>query len=428
MIPDPDHSPSVNTTRPARKGSPYDPDAVPLRLSFWQDLDFGGSTGLVRIRVRPIVNPADGESPEVAAISVEDAHTPFTLEFIGRDGSVLRSLVERVDVGPFTGTGTQIRDRLASTAQSAVRTIPRRYRLAAPPGMGQAQGMQVIVRCQRAEDRPVKTARKVVGYEPQWTFTVSTPDQEIITGMVQGVDLTPFTATRDRFAQRLLRWEDAVISSGGRPIELALPGPSSLRRSSSLPPRRCDYRLPPGTPENPVRPGEIAQEKTCGKALDPRAKGRFCTNHREKQVGQFERGSRPPSWWMSGDVIDRDYTPRVNRAMLDSRKLFLQLPLGEQQRIVGEQETRLAALRAAMRANPAPDAGLSGDALAFTLSFAGDPGDPGDPGTGDHHAVTPAPGPDGEAMPLELRSLLACIESHVEALRSILRRVTSRSD
>ena len=78
-----------------------------------------------------------------------------------------------------------------------------------------------------------------------------------------------------------------------------------------------------------------------------------------------------------------------------------------------------------MRANPAPDAGLSGDALAFTLSFAGDPGDPG---TGDHHALTPTPGPDGEAMPLELRSLLACIESHVEALRSILRRVTSRSD
>ena len=449
MTPGSDQAPPMNTTGPARngparndparndparkgaarKGAAYDPDALPLRLSFWQDLDFGGATGLVRIRLRPVVNLADGESPVISVITPEDADTAFTLEFIGGDGTVLHGVVERVDVGPFTGTGTQVRNRLAFLARSVVRTIPRRYRLAPSSGKGQPQGTQVIVQCQRAEDRPVKTGRKVVGFVSQWTFTASTPDQDIMTGIVNGIDLTPFTATRDRFAQRLLRWEDAVISAGGRPIDLSLPRPSSNRRSSSLPPRRCEYRIPPGTPENPVRPGEIAQERTCGKALDPRAKGRFCTNHREKQPGQFERGTRPPSWWMSGDVIERDYTPRVNRAMLDSRKLFLQLPLGEQQRIVREQETRLAAFRAAMRSGPALGGVPSGDALAPALAptLASLLALAGVPGTGDGLAVSPDR-PDRDAMPLELRSLLAAIEGHVEALRCILQRVTSRND
>jgi hypothetical protein len=60
------------------------------------------------------------------------------LEAIGYPAAALHS-------GLSPDERRQIRDRLASTAQSAVRTIPRRYRLAAPPGMGQAHGMQVIV-------------------------------------------------------------------------------------------------------------------------------------------------------------------------------------------------------------------------------------------------------------------------------------------
>ena len=279
------------TVTPARRGRKYshDPDTVPVLLSFWQELDFGGDTGTVRIRVRPLVNPTGGESPEVAAIAVEDADTPFTLEFIGQDGTVLHGLVERVDAGPFTGTGRQVRDRLDMTAQSVVRMVPRRYRIGAvpprvpDPTVVTVPSMQVDVRCQRADALPVKASRKVIGYELQWTFSVWTPNGEALTGMVHGVDMTSFTATRDRFAQRLRRWEDAVTSSGGRPLN----DPVSMVMTRG---RRCEYQIPPGTPENPVKPGEVAQEKSCGKVLDRRAKGRFCTRHREKQAGQFEVG------------------------------------------------------------------------------------------------------------------------------------------
>ena len=288
MPTDANHPATVTQARRGRKYS-HDPDTVPVLLSFWQELDFGGDTGTVRIRVRPLVNPTGGESPEVAAIAVEDADTPFTLEFIGQDGTVLHGLVERVDAGPFTGTGRQVRDRLDMTAQSVVRMVPRRYRIGAvpprvpDPTVVTVPSMQVDVRCQRADALPVKASRKVIGFELQWTFSVWTPNGEALTGMVHGVDMTSFTATRDRFAQRLRRWEDAVTSSGGRPLN----DPVSMVMTRG---RRCEYQIPPGTPENPVKPGEVAQEKSCGKVLDRRAKGRFCTRHREKQAGQFEVG------------------------------------------------------------------------------------------------------------------------------------------
>ena len=158
------------TVTPARRGRKYshDPDTVPVLLSFWQELDFGGDTGTVRIRVRPLVNPTGGESPEVAAIAVEDADTPFTLEFIGQDGTVLHGVVERVDAGPFTGTGRQVRDRLDMTAQSVVRMVPRRYRIGAvpprvpDPTVVTVPSMQVDVRCHRAD-----SAARAVGPRPR---------------------------------------------------------------------------------------------------------------------------------------------------------------------------------------------------------------------------------------------------------------------
>jgi len=165
---------------------------------------------------------------------------------------------------------------------------------------------QVDVRCQRADALPVKASRKVIGFALQWTFSVWAPNGEALTGMVRGVDMTSFTATRDRFAQRLRRWEDAVTSSGGRPLN----DPVSMVMTRG---RRCEYQIPPGTPENPVSPGEVAQEKSCGKVLDRRAKGRFCTRHREKQAGQFEVGhTRYPR--------AADTMKRVTQGKADSRQ------------------------------------------------------------------------------------------------------------